>query len=230
MVNRMKDLSFLKSNLVAYHGVYDNERIFENTLQAYARANKFGYIIQLDVKMLSCGTLVCFHDDNLERMLHVDHDLSKISYEELSYMAKYQIPTFEATLEAIQGSVPLIINISFPTKKNILEKKVLEIMDNYSGSFAIMSSKTKVLKWFNKNRPNFVYGYFVDQSNYRKYFLFKKYDFLNLDISLFSDKMIRKLRENKLVIGHLIKSKESYKQMRDVCDNLVLDNVLEIVS
>ena len=101
MVNNMKDLNFLKRNLIAYHGIYDNERIFENTLQSYARANKYGYLIQLDIKMMSCGTLICFHDDNLKRMLHVDQNILDISYDELSYISKYQIPTLNEVLDFI---------------------------------------------------------------------------------------------------------------------------------
>lgn len=223
----MKDLNFLKSNLIAYHGIYDNERIFENTLQAYQRANKFGYIIQLDVKMTGCGTLICFHDDNLERMLHVDQDLLEISYDELSYIAKYQIPTLKEVLDTIKGNVPLIFKLESKVRKFAVEREISNILDNYEGDFAIISDNKKTLKWFYKNKPNYVIGLVINSSNYIKSLLFKKCDFFNMDINLYNDKYVRKLRENKFIIGQLITSKSEYSHKNGVYDNLVIDNILE---
>ena len=226
----MKDLDFLKSNLIAYHGIYDNERIFENTLQAYQRANKFGFIIQLDVRMTGCGTLICFHDENLERMLHVDQDLLEISYDELSYIAKYQIPTLKEVLYMINGNVPLIFKIESKVRQFAVEREISNILDNYEGKFAIISDNKKTLKWFYKNKPSYVIGLVLNSSNYIKSLLYKKCDFFNMDINLYNDKYVRKLRENKFIIGELITSEEEYTHKNDVYDNLVVDNILENVS
>lgn len=228
MVNIMKDLNFLKNNIISHLGIYDNERIFENTLQSCARAVKFGYIIELDVKMLSCGAIICFHDDNLKRLLHVDQDLTLLSYDELTYMAKYQIPTLDSVLDYIKGSVPLIINVNGKTNKFMLEKKLMENLSKYNGNFAIVTDNIKRVKWFCKNKPEFVVGYTINDSNIRKPYLFKKFDFLNIDVNLFEDKEIRKIRESKFVIGHLINTKEQVKLKQEVYDNLILDNILEI--
>ncbi len=226
----MKNLDFLKSNYIAYHGIYDNERIFENTLQSIARANKFGYIIKLDVKMTGCGTLICFHDHNLERMLHVDQDLLEISYDELSYIAKYQIPTLEEVLDLVKGNVPLILRLDTKLRNNLFEKEVAEVLDNYEGEFAILSDNKKTLKWFYKNRPNYITGYIINSNNYLKNFIFKKYDFFTMDINLYSDKFVRKLRENKFIIGEVIHSSEEFAAKRYVYDNLVVDNILENIK
>lgn len=226
----MKDLNFLKSNLIAYHGIYDNERIFENTLQSVARANKFGYIIQLDVKMTGCGTLICFHDNNLERMLHVDQDLLEISYDELSYIAKYQIPTLKEVLELVKGSVPLILKLETKLRNFMFEKEVAHIMDNYDGEFAILSDNKKTLKWFYKNRENYVTGLVLNSSNHLKSAFFKKCDFFSMDITLYGDKFVRKLRENAFIIGQVIESADEFLAKRNVYDNLVVDNILENVK
>lgn len=226
----MKDLNFLKSNYIAYHGIYDNERIFENTLQSIARANKFGYIIKLDVKMTGCGTLICFHDHNLERMLHVDQDLLEISYDELTYIAKYQIPTLEEVLELVKGNVPLILRLDTKLRNNLFEKTVASVMDNYDGDFAVLSDNKKTLKWFYKNRSEYVLGYIVNSSNYLKTLIFKKCDFLTMDTSLYSDKFVRKLRENNFIIGEVITNPEEFEAKKNVYDNLVVDNILENIK
>ncbi|MCH5166499.1 MAG: hypothetical protein J1F35_01275 [Erysipelotrichales bacterium] len=226
----MKDLSFLKSNIISYLGIYDNERIFENTLQSMMRANKFGYLIQIDVKILACGTIICFHDNNLKRLLHVDQELSTITYDELTYMANYQIPTLKSVLDGICGSVPLIINIDGKINKFFLEKKVMEDLVNYQGQFAIITDNKKRAKWFYKNYPEVICGYTINSFNYKKPYIIKKYDFLNVDLSLFTDKEIRKLKEDKMVIGYLIKTREQFNLKTDLCDNLIVDNILEIIE
>lgn len=227
LVNNMKDLNFLKSNFIAYHGIYDNERIFENTLQSIARANKFGYIIQLDVKMTGCGTLICFHDNNLERMLHVDQDLLEISYDELSYIAKYQIPTLEEVLDLVKGNVPLILKLETKMKGFLFEKAVASVLDNYEGEFAIISDNKKTLKWFYKNRREYVSGFLIESNTQLKSLFFKKCDFFSMNISLVNDKYVRKLRENRFIIGFVVRSSEEFNQKRNVYDNLVIDNILE---
>ncbi len=226
----MKDLAFLKHSLITNKGIYDNERLFENTLQAYARAMKYGYGIYLSVYMLEDGTIVCFEDDNLSRMLHVEQKIEKVTYDDLSYMAKYQIPTLEEVLEVVRGVVPVYIKINTKTRKFLLEKKISEILDSYNGKFTIESDSLRVIKWFLKNKNSYIVGYNVNKENYRTSFLFKKYDYINLDYRLFKDKAIRKIRESRIVIGHLIENKNDYLIENDVCDNLIVDNILEIIK
>ncbi len=226
----MKDLAFLKHSLITNKGIYDNERLFENTLQAYARAMKHGYGIYLSVYMLEDGTIVCFEDDNLSRMLHVEQKIEKVTYDDLSYMAKYQIPTLEEVLEVVRGVVPVYIKINTKTRKFLLEKKISEILDSYNGKFTVESDSLRVIKWFLKNKNSYIVGYNVNKENYRTSFLFKKYDYINLDYRLFKDKAIRKIRESRIVIGHLIENKNDYLIENDVCDNLIVDNILEIIK
>ena len=47
MVIILKDLSFLKSEKIAHRGIFDNKRIYENTISAYDRALKYKYIIHI---------------------------------------------------------------------------------------------------------------------------------------------------------------------------------------
>lgn len=226
----MKDLSFLKNNVIAHRGIYDNERIFENTLQSIARAIKYRLIIELDVCMTNDGNIICFHDDNLNRMLHVDDEVRKINYEDISFIAKYQIPTLLQALELINGSVPVIIELKGKSKKHMLEKKVIEILDNYNGTFVIQSFNLSILKWLKKNKPEYILGYIIGKNNFKYRLFYKKFDFLNVNINLISDKQVRHIKENKFVMGYTITNKETYKEKKEVYDALVLDNVLEILD
>ena len=203
--------------------------MFENTIEAFQCAIKHNYIIELDVRMLACGTLVIFHDENTERLLNVEGKIEKLTYDELTYMAKYDIPTFESVLSLVNGSVPLLIETKSKTKRCIMESKMMEYLDKYSGEYAIHSFNLKSLKWFYKNRKDIPIGYLIGKKNFkREPVFFKNYDFLNINVELFSDKKVRKLREDKMVLGYNVKSKELYEAKKDVYDNLSLDNILEI--
>lgn len=224
----MKDMTFLKECLIAHRGVYDNKRIYENTISAYTRAMKYNYPIELDLRLLKDGVVVCFHDDDTEKMLHVEGCVEDLTYDELCYLARYQIPTFESVLELVHGVVPLLIELKSVTRKMILESTVASMLDNYNGKFAIQSFNIKTLKWFYKNRPDFIIGYLVGKRNYKKETLFKKYDFLGIKHGLYNRKRIKKVRENYMVLGWGIENSDELVMARDIFDNLVCDNILDI--
>ena len=113
----MKDMSFLRNRFIAHRGIYDNKRIYENTTSAFLRAIKNNSIIEVDLRMLKDGTIICFHDENMERMLHVEGKIERLTYDELCYIARYQIPTFSMLLELTHGTVPLLIELISKTKK-----------------------------------------------------------------------------------------------------------------
>ncbi len=224
----MKELHFLKENLIAHRGIYDNKRIYENTISAIQRAIKYQYMVEFDVRLLCDGTCVLFHDQNMERLLHVEGNIEKITYDDLCYIAKYQVPTLEEVLSLVDGSVPILIDLKTITSKRLLEKKVATLLDEYKGMFAIQSFHIRTLKWFYKNRPQFVTGYLMNRRNFTKNYFFKKYDFINININLLNDHRVKKLKEDKMVIGYTINTREEYAMKQNIYDNLVCNNILEI--
>ena len=226
----MKDMSCVRNRFIAHRGIYDNKRIYENTTSAFLRAIKNNSIIEVDLRMLKDGTIICFHDENMERMLHVEGKIERLTYDELCYIARYQIPTFSMLLELTHGTVPLLIELISKTKKNALEREVARMLDDYRGDFAIQSFNIKTLKWFYKNRVHFITGYIIGKRNYRKEPFFKKFDFLNIKIGLYNDKKIKKIREDKFVLGWGVTNRDEYDRYANVFDNLVVDNLLDIID
>lgn len=224
-----KDLNFLKSKLISRKGIFDNKRIYENTFSVFERAIKNDYIIELQVRMLKDGVLVVFDDDDMERLLHVEGNIDKITYDELSFMAKYQIPRLDDVLDLIKGNVPIIIDIKTKSKGNSLEVKLSKLLDKYNGLYAIESKNVKSLKWFDKNKSDIAIGYVMDKkTNKNEPFIFRKYDFINMDIELFNDKRVRKMREDRMILGHVIEDIDTLDKKRSVYDNLSCYNILEI--
>lgn len=221
-------MTFLKGNLIAHRGVYDNKGVYENTLSAFDRAIDRRYIIELDVRMLIDGKLVVFHDEDMERLLHVEGKIEKLSYDELTYIAKYPIPTLEEVLNYVKGMVPLLIEIKTIKKRGLVESKVMELLDNYVGNYAIQTYNIKTIKWFNKNRPNTIIGYLVSKKNINKLYIFKKYDFININTNIINDKKLKIFKANYLVLGYTVETKEELDIKKNYYDNLICDNLLEI--
>lgn len=224
----MKNKEFLKERLIAHRGVYDNKGVYENTLLAFEKAMKLNYIIEADVRMLIDGTLVVFHDKDMERLLHLEGNVEKLSYEELSFIAKYPVPTLEEVLNLLKGTVPLIIELKTVKRRGIFESKVMELLDNYEGKYAIQSFHIKTLKWFDKNRPNVIIGYLVNKKNLSKLHLFKKFDFININMEIINDEKLKLLKAKYLVLGYTVRTKEELKLKQHYYDNLICDNLLEI--
>ena len=226
----MKDTAFLKNTYFARRGIYDNKRIYENTISSYNRAIKYKIGIELDIRLLKDGTIICFHDDDMMRLLHMEGKIDNLTYDELCYLAKFQIPRLEDALNAINGSVPILIQIKEKYRKNSLEIKLSELLDNYKGNFAIESFHIKPLKWFHKNRPNYIIGYMIGWKNFRKDTFFKKYDFICIKINTYKPLILKKYKEKKIVIGWRVNKREDFELNKNYYDSLICDNVLEIFN
>ena len=226
----MKDTAFLKNTYFARRGIYDNKRIYENTISSYNRAVKYKIGIELDIRLLKDGTIICFHDDDMMRLLHMEGKIDNLTYDELCYLSKFQIPRLEDALNAINGNVPIIIQIKEKYRKNSLEIKLCKLLDNYKGNFAIESFHIKPLKWFNKNRPNFIIGYMIGWKNFRKDTFFKKYDFICIKINTYKPLILKKYKEKKIVIGWRVNKREDFDINKNFYDTLICDNVLEIFN
>lgn len=226
----MKDLNFLKNQTFSHHGIYDNVRIYENTINAFNRSLKYNLPFALDVKITLDNQVVVFHDDNTERLLHVDGEIEKITYDELCYMAKYQIPLLSEVLDIVKGEVPILIQLRSKTRKYKLEIEVAKLFDNYKGKFALQSYNIRTLKWFYKNRPDYVIGYIVGTKNIKSDPFFKKFDFVSLEVNSIKETKIKYYKTKYLLIGWNINTHEDYQKSKHLYDSLVCDNILEITN
>ena len=64
---KKKFCAFL-GQIYAHRGVFDNERIPENSLAAFQGAIRLGVGIELDIHRTADGEVVVFHDATLQRM------------------------------------------------------------------------------------------------------------------------------------------------------------------
>ena len=233
-----KDLDFLKSNIIAHRGAFNNKDIPENSIKAFEKAIEKNYIIELDVHILKDNTIVVYHDDNVKRLTGVDKSIIDFNYSQLKELSllntKYKIPRLIDVLELVNSKVPIIIEIKFDRKTGVLEKELVKILDNYKGKFAVKSFNIFSVKWFKKNRPNYVRGFLINYNYHilKEVFIsnmfllgVSKPDFLSVNYKFYNKKKITKLRDKLILLAWTIKNKETYELVKNSFDNLICENI-----
>lgn len=220
----MKNIKFLTKNLIAHRGLHSSNNI-ENTLKAFIKAMNAGYTIELDIHILRDNTIVIYHDYNLKRLTGVNKVIEKLTYPQLSKIKiknKYQIPTLQRVMNIINGKVPLLIEVKTIEKNINFFKKIIEILDNYHGLFAIQSINPLVIEWFYKNKRNYPLGLIIiNDINYK---ILKKYTKMIDFISIYKKNL--PFKSKKIIIGWTIKNKKELEKYKPLSDNLIVENIL----
>ncbi|MBQ0017350.1 MAG: glycerophosphodiester phosphodiesterase, partial [Clostridiales bacterium] len=154
--------SWVCNRVIAHRGLH-NETLPENSLGAFENAVKNNYPVELDVRLISDGTVIVLHDDNLNRACGKDKYASSLKKEELKdcklFGTEYTIPTFEEVLKVIGGKVPMLIEFKQNEGKiGELETKVYDMLKNYKGEYAIESFNPFTLEWFKQHAPHIFRG------------------------------------------------------------------------
>ena len=231
--------TWLVERCIAHRG-FHNETYPENSLGAFENAIKNGHPIELDVHMICDGTIVVFHDDTLSRMTQKDGYIKNLTKDLLKNYnlanTQYTIPTLEEALELVNGQVPILIEIKNTSKVGELESKLLKILNNYKGEFAIQSFNPFVVEWFKNNAPNILRGQlagffkgekmsFVRKFALKRMLLNKKAkpDFISYDARNVPNRFVRKYNRLPLLVW-CVRSQEEYMKVVKHCDNIIFEN------
>ncbi len=141
----MAELGWLTERPIAHRGYHDmNDRIWENTLPAFARAAAHGYAIECDVRLSSDGVPVIFHDDTLSRLTGTDGYIWQRTAAEMAALkiggTADHAPRLTEMLELIAGRVPLVVELKgIAGHDDGLVRAVARELKVYRGRAAIMS-------------------------------------------------------------------------------------------
>ena len=225
----------------AHRGLHD-EASPENSLGAYKKAVEKDYAIELDVRVLADGTIVCFHDEKLGRLTGRDGFITNYTYDDIKDLtllkSKEHIPTLEQVLELVKGQVPILIEIKNSGKVG-MEKYVWKILSKYKGEYAVQSFNPYSLEWFKINAPHVKRGQlssffknedisFIKKFTLKRMLLNKKVsepNFISYDADCLPNKYVKKY-SNLPVIAWTIRSQEAYLKARKHCDNIIFENFI----
>lgn len=232
--------TWLVETPIAHRGFHDKNNP-ENSLAAFARAIEKGYAIELDVQLLADETVVVFHDDSLARMTGNDGYIKYLNKEDLKALSlkgtKETIPTLEEVLRFVDGRVPLLIEIKNKYKVGKLEQKVIDLLKNYKGKYAVQSFNPFSLGYFRQHAPQILRGQLAGYLKNEKSlswiskFLLKRMrfnkkvsqpDFIAYEAAALPNRFVRKYK-NLPLLAWAIKSKEEYLKIVKYCDNIIFE-------
>lgn len=154
----------LQSTDYAHRGLH-SPNVPENSLWAFSLAKDAGYGIELDVRLSADRQIFVFHDEDLFRLCGIKKKLCELTSAEIKKLrlnnTNQSIPLLTEVLALVDGHVPLLIEIKNSPDTPRLCKLLSELLDTYSGAFALQSFDPRVLGFFKKYRPRFARGQLV---------------------------------------------------------------------
>ena len=154
-------LEKMKEHKFAHRGLH-GEEIAENSLSAFLAAKEAGFGIELDVRLAKDGVLVVHHDDTLKRSAGIDGKVIDYTSEELSNIKIFGkdegVPTFRQVLDAIDGSVPLLIEIKHDLGEGGVAERLAVELEGYGGEYIVESFNPLALRKFRALNPHVPIG------------------------------------------------------------------------
>ena len=230
----------LKSKIIAHRGVFDNEKVVENTLESFKKAIHYHYPIELDVQLTNDHQMVVFHDEDILRLTGKKGIVQEMNYEELVKLpllnTKSHIPLLKEVLELNHDQEYIDIEIK-PTK-NIYDT-VFYLMKELNGyhKYVIKSFDPRIIRFIKKHYPDVSAGLLI-QNQYdhflEKAFLhstlaliYSKCDFVAISKKVFKNKkMMKKYRGYPVLVWTIQDGEEINYQdsISYICNNLPYKN------
>ena len=176
MVHR-PDRSAFRTRFYAHRGLHENGTGRpENSLAAIRAAADAGFGIEMDIQVTKDNVPVVFHDFLLWRMCRQRGRVCDYTLEELRRFrllnSEEGIPTFAEALAAVDGRVPLIIEMKVEHTDLRVCREADRLLRDYKGPYSIESFNPLVLFWYRKNRPDVMRGQlsdgFIHQREFRR--------------------------------------------------------------
>ena len=229
-------VSDLKGLYIAHRGI-QTEQVLENTIPAFSLALDKQVPIEFDIHILKDGNIVVYHDHNLHRLMGINREISSYDYEELKKLTfpntNIHIPLFQEVLDLVKGKELLVIEIKRTKINSYREycKKIVSILEKYSGDFVIKSFDIRIVHWFLKN-TNYITGLLIanrknsiyDFLMHRKCTLsILKPNFISVDASIVSSKMVQTFRKKRPVLVWTIRDMNTLNRVKDKADSYLIE-------
>lgn len=232
--------SWLVERFIAHRGLHD-EHNPENSLGAFQNAIDNDHPIELDVHLISDGTVVVFHDSTLSRLTGKDGYLKNLTKNDLKNYnlmgTEFTIPTLQEVLELVDGKVPLLIEIKNLDKVGELESATYKLLKDYKGEYAVQSFNPFSMQWFYNNAPDVLRGQLSSYFKGEKLSFFKKFalkrmllnkkishpNFISYDHKNIPNRFVKKYKNLPLIVW-VITKQEDYLRVVKHCDNIIFEN------
>lgn len=233
----LNDCSWLFKKDIAHRGVYDNKKIYENTLEAYKEAIKEKKAIELDVCLSLDRQVICIHDSNLKRLFNRDREVKDISVKRLNKLRDdLYVPTLKEVLDLVDGKVELMIELKSVNSKlnKMLVKEVNKLLSEYKGKYVIVSFNPILLyKYHRVNKKAYlgrISSLNITGNKFVRYVVrgiklnLVKPDFISMDAYNYDSDLINKYKKKGYkVVCWPLKNKDEKKDFKKVFDGFIVD-------
>lgn len=230
---------WLTSTPIAHRGLHDgNREVPENSREAFRLAIARGVPIEFDVQKLGDGTLVVFHDEDLNRLCGDDLALSSLAKEDLDQFRLNStletIPTLEEVLQLVDGQVPLLMELKNFGLNRKMERHLLKLLDDYKGAYALQSFNPLSIKWIKRRRPRWQVGQLVTSvrhrlpinylANFALLNFWKNPDFISFDAQELPDQRVHYFKQKGVpILVWTVKSPKQLEAVSPYCDNIIFE-------
>ena len=157
--------------MAAHRGLYEKDQsVPENSLEAFRRAAREGYGVELDVQLTKDGEVVVFHDDIVDRMTTETGRVDRFTLAELQALplkgTAHRVPLFTDVMAVIDGVSPTIVELKSTKNYDELCRKALAILRTLKGPYCVESFDPHIVRWFYKNAPDLMRGQLTESYRY----------------------------------------------------------------
>lgn len=220
---------FLKG--AAHRGLY-NEKVSENSMEAFRLAVKNNVAIELDVHLTKDNVLVVIHDEDLKRLTGKEGTVEDLTIKELQENYKLLdgqiIPRFEDVLDLVHEQVPIFVELKvFRKNYKPLAKKVAEVLNNRvvdKKNFVLISFDPRSLWPF--KRSGFIRLLLVAKSDEYTFTWFRNtVEGVDVEKVLFEEKRVRRFAKRHFTNAWTIQSIEDIEYVKPYVDTLTFDKI-----
>ena len=222
---------------VAHRGLW-NEKVSENSLEAFRLAIKNNVGIELDIHLTKDNDLVVIHDEKLERLTGKEGIVEDLTTKELQENYKLldgqKIPRFEEVLELVNEQVPILVELKvFRKNYKPLAKKAEEVLSKYikdKKNIVLISFDPRSL-WPFKHK-GYVRLLLVAKSDEYTFTWFRHtVEGLDVETVLFKEKRVRRYAKRHFMNAWTIRSEKDIEDVLPYVDTLTFDTVkLDVIK
>ena len=237
-----KDMEWIRTGYFAHRGLHNGKDIPENTLLAFHTAIEHGYDLECDIQLTKDKKIVVFHDEYMKRLCNVDKRVQNEDYEDIKGYSilgtNETMPLLTDLLESIPKTTKLLIELKPHKNKKEVVSAFLELMENYSNTYAIHSFDPGIVYQFKKQNPTIIRGQIAEKFKGKKGILYRlaglmifnpitKPDWINYGIKDLPNKHCDRLKAKGLtILSYTARNEEEFKMVKKHYHNAVFEHFL----
>ena len=231
-MNKKKAISLLNPvflNGIAHRGLHNNE-FTENGMKAFKNAIDHGIAFEFDIHLTSDGELVVCHDENLKRTTGKEGIIEHLTLKEIKDNYRLldggEIPTLQEVFDLNKEKVPMVIELKvFEKNYKALAEKAKEAFHNIKDKKNDMIISFDPRSLWPLKKEGFIRSLLVVKSDEYTWFFRHTVESVDLDMTLFEEKRVRRYAKNHFTNAWTIETEEHIDKVLPYVDTVTFQHI-----